>query len=180
MNKNSIKTIRCTERGIRIFYEKSEQVVSVFYEEKGLSDIQLSGNKLNGVSYQSVGSSVFNTQQNKLYKRLIYGVEAMTKSELVELSTAEIRQINREHRQAVKVLNAWKNQIVASYIDALFGQIFWHSSIAESMVKFSKEDDYEDLENTLTFKELGLSKKEVASKLIENGLLPVDFFQIAA
>lgn len=179
MNK-TIKTIRCTERGIQIFYEHSKRSVSVVYEEKGLSDIQLNGNKLNGISYQSIGSSVFTTQQNKLYKRLIYGVEAMTKSELVELSTVEIRQINRDHRRAVKILNAWKNQIVASYIDKLFGEMFWHSTIAESMVKFSKEDDYEDLENTLTFKELGLSKKQVAGKLIENGLLPVDFFQIAA
>jgi hypothetical protein len=179
MNK-TIKTIRCTERGIQIFYEQSKRSVSVVYEEKGLSDIQLNGNKLNGISYQSIGSAVFNTQQNKLYKRLIYGVEAMSKSELVELSTAEIRQINRDHRRAAKILNAWKNQIVASYIDKLFGELFWHSTIAESMIKFSKEDDYEDLENTLTFKELGLSKKQVATKLIENGLLPVDFFQMAA
>jgi hypothetical protein len=132
------------------------------------------------VSYQSIGSSAFTIQQNKLYKRLIYGVEAMTKSELIELSTVEIRQVNRDHRKAVKILNAWKNQIVASYIDELFGKVFWHSTIAESMIKFSKEDDYEDLENTLTFKELGLSKAQVAGKLIENGLLPVDFFQMAA
>lgn len=180
MNKTPIKTIRCTKRGIQIFYEQSEQGVSVFYEEKGLSDIQLNGNKLNGISYQSVGSSVFSSQQNKLYKRLIYGIEAMTKSELIDLSTVEIRQINRDHRRAMKVLNAWKNQVVSSYIDTLFGELFWHSTIADAMIKFSQEDDYEDLENTLSFKELGLSKKQVASKLIENGLLPVDFFQMAA
>lgn len=180
MNKTPIKTIRCTKRGIQIFYEQTEQAVSVFYEEKGLSDIQLIGNKLNGISYQSAGSSVFNNQQNKLYKRLIYGIEAMTKSELVELSTMEIRQINRDHRKAMKVLNAWKNQVVSSYVDKLFGEMFWNSSIAEEMINFSKEDDYEDQENTLSFKDLGLSKKQVAGKLIENGLLPVNFFQMAA
>jgi hypothetical protein len=180
MQKTPIKTIRCTKHGIKIFYERSEQVVSVYYEEKGLSDIQLHGNTLNGVSYQSVGSSVFNTLQNKLYKRLIYGIEAMTKTELVELSITEIRQINRDHRKAIKVLNAWKNQVVSSYVDRLFAEVFWNSDVAKEMVNFSKEEDYEDQENTLSFKELGLSKKQVAVKLIEHGLLPVNFFQMAA
>lgn len=181
MNKTPITTIRCTKRGIRIFYEHNAQVDSVFYEEKGLSDIQLHGNTLNGVSYQQpTMTSVFNAQQNKLYKRVMYGIEAMTKAELIELSTHEIRFITREHRRAMKVINAWKNQVVSSYVDKLFSELFWHSDIAKEMVDFSKEEDYEDQENTLTLKELGLSKKQVASKLIEHGLLPLDFFQIAA
>lgn len=180
MKKSESKTIRCKADCIEIFYDNLDHRVRVLYEENGLETIQLYGNKLNGQSYQTRKSMLFNQLQNKMYRRLIFGLESLNKAELKVISKADLRKLQQDHIRTQKVLNQWKNQIVSSYLDKMFTEIFWNSSIAKEMVEFSKDPESIHEENNMSFKELGISKKQIAGKLIEHGLLPVNFFHLQA
>ena len=174
------KTIRCKADCIEIFYDNLDHKVQVKYEEKGLQDLQLYGNKLNGKSYQTRKSILFNELQNKMYRKVLFGLEAVNKTELTEMSKADIRKVQQEHLRAQKVLNQWKNEVMASYVDKMFKELFWNSPIAKEMVAFSKDPEAIHDDNTLSFKELGITKKQIAGKMIEHGFLPVNFFYLSA
>lgn len=180
MNNHPNKTIRATESGLEIFYEKKRHTVTVKYEDRGLSEMQLYGNKLNGVSFQAPNKNAFNPLQQKIYRRLLYGLEAVSATELREMPETEKQELTQMHSRAQQVINLWKNQIMASYIDKLFGEMFWHSDIAKEMVDLSNDQEFMHEENTLSFKELGITKPQVAHKLMEHGLLPVNFFYLSA
>lgn len=163
-----------------IFYDQKDAPIKMVYEEKGLENLQLYGNKLNGQSYQTRKSILFNQLQNKLYRRLIFGLEALNKTELQTMKKTEILKVQEDHERTKKVLNQWKNEITSSYVDKMFSEIFWHSDLAKEMVRYGQDPDAVNDENTLSFKELGVTKKQIAVKLIQNGLLPVNFFYLSA
>ena len=180
MKTKSTKTIHCTEDGIEIFYDNKDQGVNVMYEDSGLQNLQLYGNKLNDVSYQSRTSTMFNEVQNKMYRRIVYGVEALNKAELTTMSKNEISKIQKDYSRAQVILNRYKNQVMNQSLNGFLEKHFWNSPIAREMIDFSDDPDTVHEENTLSFKELGINKKQVAGKLIEHGFLPVDFFYLSA
>lgn len=150
------------------------------YTNKGLENLQLHGNQQDGFSYQLSTTVDFNPRQQKLYKYLIYGIEGVPKPELLEMTQEKKQEIITRHRKAQKVINQYKNEVVASYCDKIFGELFWNSDVAKEMIAYSKDPESLQEENTLSFRELGIKKHHVAGKLIEFGLLPVNFFQLSA
>jgi hypothetical protein len=174
------KTIRCKADCMIIFYDHKDAPIKMVYEENGLENLQLYGNKLNGESYQTRKSILFNQLQNKLYRRLIFGLDSLNNTDLQTMKKSEILKVQEDHERAKKVLNQWKNEITSSYVDKLFSEIFWNSPIAKEMVRFGNDPDAVHEENTLSFKELGIKKRQIAVKLVENGLLPVNFFYLNA
>jgi len=180
MKPTSNKTIRCRAERIEIFYDDKDQRVRVDYEESGLEDLQLYGNKLNGVSYQSHTSILFNEIQNTMYRKIVYGIEAFNKTELVSMSKADLIKVQKDYAKAQVVLNKYKNQVMNQFLDKFFQKHFWNSPIAREMEAFSQDPEAIHEENTLSFKDLGINKHQIAGKLIEHGFLPVDFFYLSA
>lgn len=178
MKKNPKKTVE--EQSIKIFYNEDRTAARIVFKEQGLNDLQLYGNKLNGVSYQGVTDVEFNTRQQRMYKRLIYGIENIPKAELQTIEKKERERIIARHARAQEVINIYKNEVMAVMCDKIFGKIFWNSPIAKEMVAFSSDPETLKEENTLSFRELGIKKHQIAGKLIESGLLPVNFFQLSA
>lgn len=178
MKKNPKKTV--TEQSIKIFYNEDRSAAKIVYKEQGLNDLQLYGNKLNGLSYQRVTEIEFNTLQQRMYKRLVYGIENIPKAEILTIDRKERERIIARHTKAQEVINIYKNEVMAITCDKIFGQIFWNSPIAKEMVAYSSNPEALKEENTLSFRELGIKKHQLATKFIESGLLPINFFQLSA
>lgn len=142
-----------------------------------LERIQLHGNKLNNRSYQSYKPSRFTEIQQRMYADVLYGLNEESKK---RLSAEEQRIVLEKHQKAQRVINNWKNEIVANYVDNIFGKIFWHSDISKEMIKSARRDKRSKVLNNMSFKDLGLEKRHVAQKLIAHNLLPEDFFQLTA
>jgi hypothetical protein len=178
MKKNPKKTV--TEQSIKIFYNDDRTAARIVYKEQGLNDLQLYGNKLNGVSYQGTTDIQFNTLQQRMYKRLVYGIENIPKAELETIDRKERERIIARHARAQEVINIYKNIVMANMCDEIFGKVFWNSPIAKEMVAYSTDAEALKEENTLSFRELGIKKHQLAAKFVEFGLLPVNFFQLSA
>jgi hypothetical protein len=178
MKKNPNKTV--VEQSLKIFYNDDRTAARIVFKEQGLNDLQLYGNKLNGVSYQRVTEIEFNTLQQRMYKRLVYGIENIPKAEMLTIDRKERERIIARHARAQEVINIYKNEVMAITCDKIFGKIFWNSPIAKEMVAYSSDSEALKEENTLSFRELGIKKHQLAAKFIESGLLPLNFFQLSA
>jgi hypothetical protein len=115
-----------------------------------------------------------------MYKRLIYGIENIPKAELQTIERKERERIVARHARAQEVINIYKNEVMGAFCDQIFGKVFWNSPIAKEMVAFSQDPEALKEENTLSFRELGIKKHQIAARLIESGLLPLNFFQLSA
>lgn len=166
----------CVQDETLIYYREAG-VASFVYEERGLANLQYYGNSLDGISYQDSTEIQFNTRQQRMYKRLLYGTEAVSKSELATMTNDEAMALIKKHLKAQKIINRLKNEIVAASCDRIFKK-FWNSDVAKEMLTFSKREL--DEPNNMTFTELGITKFHIADKLVEHGLLPVNFYQLSA
>lgn len=160
-----------------VIYHNEIGAVNVVYKERGLANLQLYGNKLNDFSYQEITEIQFNSRQQRLFKRLLYGINSIPKPELATLSKEQTKVLIKKHRTAQKIINRLKNEVVAAKCDRVFKK-FWNSDLAKEMLVYSKKEL--NAPNTMTFKQLGISKSQIADKLVEHGLLPVNFYQLSA
>lgn len=176
MKKNPNEHV--SKHDLQIYYNMGGTSVSVRCKQK-LSTQQLYGNRLNDKSYQEFEVTEFNSIQQKLYREVIYGVENFKPSERKKMTEIELGLVAERHEKAQRVINQFKNEVVATLCDRIFKK-FWNSDIAKEMLDFSETPDTKDLPNDMSFKELGIKKHQVAVRLIEHGILPVNFFQLSA
>lgn len=176
MNSVQNQTETVDQQPSRIFKDvkKKRDILPVYGH---LQRLQLHGNKLNDRSYQSYTPFRFNETQQRLYSQLVYGIKDEAKA---ALPAEEISVIQAKHQRAQKIINTWKNEIVNSYVDVIFGKVFWHSDISKEMIEKAQRDKRSNVLNNMSFKDLGLEKRHVAEKLIKHKLLPEDFFQLTA
>lgn len=138
-------------------------------------------------SYQKYGTSFkkvqfekdpFNSYQNFLYKRALFGLAVYQQDELEKMHWDKKRRIQKVHERAQSVLNLWKQQISTNMVGGLLSSMFHHSSfIKELNEKFASEQD-EQYISMIDFKSLGVSKQHIVSKLIDEKILPKNFYQL--
>ena len=120
----------------------------------------------------------FNAQQNFLYKRVLFGLGVYSPEELAKMHWDKKKRIQKVHSRAQNVLNIWKHQLTNQWTADLLGHLFWNSSfVKEYSEKFVNDIDPTYISN-LEFKSLGVSKKEVINKLIDEKVLPYNFYQL--
>ena len=78
--------------------------------------------------------------------------------------------------KAQDILNQWKQQMVYTKIDHILLSLFPRSSVIKKIVATSGVD--KDIKDRHTFKELGISQLQIAEKLVEQSVLPKDFFTL--
>lgn len=120
----------------------------------------------------------FSNTQNKLYKELLFGLSNFKPEELKKINYQEQNRINKLHRKAQSLLNLWKQELCNKYVNDLFTLLFPNSQITKQLT-----EDYGNLvdpsfKNYITFKDLGVSKKDIVSRLIKHELLPQNFFEL--
>jgi hypothetical protein len=170
--RNSEKTISANSKGIVIYYGDNKKHMFASYQNDYVKKVQIEGT----TKYQSLESFNFNERQEKIYSKLVYGLEAYSELEIKKLSTKLKKRIIVNYTITQKLLNRWKQEIINEMVDGFLCRMFPKSKAAKQMVSQKGYDD--NIECTISFRELGVSDKSIANKLIEFGLLPKNFFNL--
>jgi hypothetical protein len=146
----------------------------VVYEGR-LSSYQKYGTSFNKVQFEK---DPFNSYQNFLYKRALFGLSVYQKEELEKMHWDKKRRIEKVHERAQKVLNLWKQEMTNQWLGTILSTVFHHSSFVKELnEKFGSETD-EQYISKVDFKSLGVSKQQVVEKLIQEKILPANFYQL--
>ena len=125
------------------------------------------------MSYEQDGYSAY---QNYLYKRALYGLDALTEKELANMCSKKKQRIINVYKRAQVTLNKFKQHITIKYSNVIFETLFPNSPITQFLLADTETD--EKFKNTLTFKDLGIEKKDIIAIFIAEGILPKNFFDL--
>jgi len=142
-----------------------------------LSEYQLYGNPSQRfVEYER---DEFNAYQNFLYKRALFGLSVYSAEELSIMHWDKKKRIQKVHLRTQNVLNLWKQEIINSTVNKIFSTLFFHSSFAKDMVEKFGNDTDPNYISKVNFKELGIDKRQIVTKLIQEKILPVNFYELS-
>lgn len=125
------------------------------------------------MSYEQDRYSVY---QNYLYKRALYGLDALDEKELATLCSKKKQRIINVYKRAQTVLNSFKQKLTIEYTNKLFKNFFPKSNITKELLESNDVD--EKFKNTLTFKDLNISKDDIIRIFIAEGILPKNFLSL--
>ena len=118
----------------------------------------------------------YSKYQNYLYKRALYGLSSIEKDELEKMCETKKHRIRRVHRRAQGVLNIEKQKVTIAYTNDIFQYFFPNSKLTKKLAELTDTD--ENFRNSLTLKDLLLTKDDIISIFIENGVLPKNFLSL--
>jgi len=137
-----------------------------------IKDYQLNAGK----TYMKYEQDKYSPYQNYLYKRALYGLDAITEQELVTMCSKKKQRIINVYKRAQTVLNIYKQKLTIKYSNEIFQFFFPNSSITQSLTENVETD--EKFKNTLTFKDLKVSKDDIIAIFITEGILPKNFLSL--
>lgn len=118
----------------------------------------------------------YSQYQNYLYKRALYGLSALTEKELATMCSKKKQRVINVYKRAQKVLNVFKQQVTIQYSNYIFKTLFPKSPWTDEMLAYTETD--EKFVNTLTFKDLNISKQDIIGIFITEGILPKNFLSL--
>lgn len=129
-----------------------------------------------GKTYMQYEQDRYSSYQNYLYKRALYGLDALTQQELATMCSKKKQRIINVYKRAQVILNKFKQEITIKYTNFIFKTLFPTSPITDVLLADTEID--EKFKNTLTFKELGISKDQIITIFIAEGILPKNFLSL--
>jgi len=120
----------------------------------------------------------FTAYQNFLYKRCLYGVGVYDKEELQTMNADKRKRIEKVNKRCQFVLNMWKQELCNEYTNRIFQTFFPKTEIGKFFFIKHKNTVDPGFTNTLSFKDMGISKKQIVEKLILEGVLPKNFHDL--
>ena len=127
-------------------------------------------------NYMQYEQDKYSRYQNYLYKRALYGLNSLTEEELCKTCSKKKQRITNVYRRAQIILNRFKQKIVMEYTNNLFQKLFPKSEITKVFNNYDNIDD--TFKNTLTFKDLNISKEQIISIFMSEGILPKNFLSL--
>lgn len=167
MKHNPNKTICASAQGILISFRESNKYQFLEYREKFQPEHK--------PKYQEISKPVFNKLQQTLYAKTVYGLSYYTSSELKKMPKSKLKQLEEQHIRIQETLNRWKTEVMHSKLDSILLALFPKSPIVKTITGIRPEGK---LTSTKSFKELGIDQVQIAHKLIGEGFLPENFFQL--
>lgn len=151
-------------------YGERERIMN---SQEGIRHLQHYGR----TRYQSIEKPVFNKVQQRLYAEAVYGLTIYTPEQVAALPGKRRHELLMLFKRSQDILNNWKQEIVDARMTHLLEKLFPNSSIVKV---FSSIRGVESgIKCRQTFKELGINQSMIAQKLVQSGILPADFFQLA-
>lgn len=169
---NPNKTVSANSKGIIISFRDANKHRFQPYDNLLVEEIQTKGK----AKYQPVERPSFNKIQQKLYAEVVYGLSYYSTEDVNKMSKTKKLRLLARYAKAQRILNRWKQEIVAETVDSFMLTFFPNSPITKALVETKGHD--RNHHDTHSFKELGLSQEDVAKKLIQVNLLPKNFFQL--
>jgi len=146
-------------------------------EYKGsLPEYQQNGSKHK--SKQPIKVYKFNQQQNLLYKRALFGLSLYTQEELKIMHWERKRRIKRVSKRAQESINLLKQERVNAICDTIYTQVFPKSKLAKIALSSEKIATDPKFINTLDLKSLGIDKPLIIKRLVTEGILPKNFYEL--
>jgi hypothetical protein len=129
-----------------------------------------------GKTYMQYEQDKYSIYQNYLYKRALYGLDAINQEELATMCSKKKQRIVNVYKRAQVVLNTFKQKLTIKYSNSLFNILFPNSNLTKELVNLNETD--EKFKNTLTFKDLNISKDDIITIFIAEGVLPKNFLSL--
>lgn len=129
-----------------------------------------------GKTYMQYEQDKYSIYQNYLYKRALYGLDALNQEELVIMCSKKKQRIVNVYKRAQVVLNTFKQKLTIKYSNSIFNTLFPNSNLTKELVNLDETD--EKFKNTLTFKDLNIDKDQIISIFIAEGILPKNFLSL--
>ncbi len=108
----------------------------------------------------------------------MFGLSVYGEEELSKMHWDKKKRIQKVHTRCQEMLNVWKQELANNRVNKMLSSLFWHSSLVKDMLdKFALDTDPNYISN-LEFKDLGISKQEIVAKLIQEKILPYNFYQL--
>ena len=126
--------------------------------------------------YQQFEKDKYNTYQNYLYKRALYGLDSLSVEELNTMCSKKRSRIVNVYNRAQLVVNKYKHQVTKQLTDKLLGSLFPNSSLISELCNYEEIDN--NYKNTLTFKDLSIEKDLIVQLFITEGILPKNFLSL--
>ena len=137
---------------------------------------QIKNYQLEAPKYQEYEQDAYNGYQNYLYKRALYGLNALDEKELATMCSKKKQRIINVYKRAQDVINIAKQKATIEYTNKLFKALFPESPMTQAILECNELDV--NFKNTLTFKDLNLSKSQIISIFMEEGILPKNFLSL--
>ena len=138
-----------------------------------LENYQLSNQIKNVMQYEY---DSYTPYQNYLYKRALFGLNSLTETEINTICNKKKQRINNVYKRAQIVLNNFKQQVTINYSNFIFKTLFPNSPITDFLITEVETD--EKFINTLNFKDLNISKDDIITIFIQEGILPKNFLSL--
>jgi hypothetical protein len=129
-----------------------------------------------GKTYMQYETDGYSQYQNYLYKRALYGLSALSEQELATMCSKKRQRVINVYKRAQVVINKLKQEFTIQYTNLLFKTLFPNSPLTDALLANTETDD--KFKNTLTFKDLGIEKKDIISIFIAEGVLPKNFLSL--
>lgn len=141
------------------------------------SSLQEFGSSYKGKRYSQYEQDPYSEYQNFLYKRALFGLKMYTQEEIKAMHTQKRKRIMKVHRRAQHELNLYKQEKFITITNKILGMFNGKSSsLAQELIdNFSEPDPKFKCNRELSFKDLGIEKKQIISMLIKKGVLPPNF-----
>lgn len=117
-------------------------------------------------------------RQQELYNRLIHGLKIYSDEELFTMNSAKKNKILKRHRDAKSYINLWKQQVVNQKNNTIMTTFFGENPAPE--IKFLLSEDFicKKFINTMSLRDLGITKVDVIEKFTALGMLPKEFAEL--
>jgi hypothetical protein len=129
-----------------------------------------------GNTYTEYEKDNYNGYQNHLYKRALYGLSAFTQDEIATMCSKKKQRVNKVYMKGQNVINLYKQKVTNAYSNFIFKTLFPESPITQFFIEATETDV--DYKNTLTFKDLGITKDQIVGVFITEGILPKNFYEL--
>jgi len=139
-----------------------------------IKDYQLNAGK----TYMQYEVDSYSQYQNYLYKRALYGLNALTEQELASMCDKKKQRISRVYLKGQQAINVYKQKLTTAYSNLFFKTLFPNSPITDFLLGNDETDV--NFKNTLTFKDLKISKEDIISVFIQEGVLPKNFMEMTS
>ena len=118
----------------------------------------------------------YSQYQNYLYKRALYGLEALSQQEMATMCSKKKQRVINVYKRAQVVLNKFKQQVTIQYTNVFFKTLFPNCPITDFLLSEVETD--EKFKNSLTFKDLNITKDQIIGIFMAEGILPKNFLSL--